>query len=148
MKRNIVIEFDDIFCDVSFALYNTMLKNISSFSYYMKDPTKLMTVQEFNNRNERNVLKYVARDNLNNVDILKVGHHGSNTSSCEEFLAGIEGKIAVISVGENNKFGHPNDNVLENLENSKIYRTDENGSIMFKLKNNKLKIKYAYHRKD
>ena len=72
MKRNIVIEFDDIFCDVSFALYNTMLKNISSFSYYMKEPTKLMTAQEFNNRNERNVLKYVARDKLNNVDILRL----------------------------------------------------------------------------
>jgi competence protein ComEC len=46
-----------------------------------------------------------------------------------------------IPVGTNNRYGHPNEEVLENLEDSKIYRTDHDGSIMFKLKNNKLKIK-------
>lgn len=73
---------------------------------------------------------------INNVDILKVGHHGSNTSSCEEFLAGIEGKIAVISVGENNSYGHPSDEVIERLEkfNYIVLRTDENNDIGF-LKN-------------
>ena len=45
-----------------------------------------------------------------------------------------------IPVGKNNRYGHPNKEVLEKLENSKIYRTDEDGSIMFKIKNNKLKI--------
>ena len=45
-----------------------------------------------------------------------------------------------ISVGKNNRYGHPNKEVLDNLEKSKIYRTDEDGSIMFKIKNNKLKI--------
>ena len=43
-------------------------------------------------------------------------------------------------VGKNNRYGHPNKEVLEKLENSKIYRTDEDGSIMFKIKNKKLKI--------
>ena len=46
----------------------------------------------------------------------------------------------LIPVGKNNRYGHPNDNVLENLKDSKIYRTDQDGSIMFKIKNNKLKI--------
>ena len=45
-----------------------------------------------------------------------------------------------IPVGKNNRYGHPNKEVLNNLENSKIYRTDQDGSIMFKIKNNKLKI--------
>ena len=45
-----------------------------------------------------------------------------------------------ILVGKNNRYGHPNKEVLDNLENSKIYRTDIDGSIMFKIKNNKLKI--------
>ena len=45
-----------------------------------------------------------------------------------------------IPVGKNNRYGHPNKEVLENLEDSKIYRTDEDGSIMFKIKNNKLRI--------
>ena len=43
-------------------------------------------------------------------------------------------------MGKNNRYGHPNKEVLENLKESKIYRTDEDGSIMFKIKNNKLKI--------
>ena len=45
-----------------------------------------------------------------------------------------------IPVGKNNRYGHPNKEVLKNLVNSKIYRTDEGGSIMFKIKNNKLNI--------
>ena len=45
-----------------------------------------------------------------------------------------------IPVGKNNRYGHPNKEVLNNLDNSKIYRTDQNGSIMFKIKNDKLKI--------
>ena len=78
--------------------------------------------------------------NLKDIDVLKVGHHGSKTSSSKEFINEINPKYSLISVGKDNKFGHPNKEVLENLENSKIYRTDEDGSIMFKIKNNKFKI--------
>jgi len=78
--------------------------------------------------------------NLLDIDVLKVGHHGSKTSSSKEFIDEINPKYSIISVGKNNRYGHPNKEVLENLENSKIYRTDQNGSIMFKIKNNKLKI--------
>ena len=78
--------------------------------------------------------------NLDNIDILKVGHHGSKTSSGKEFINKIKPKYSVISVGKNNRYGHPNKEVLNNLNNSEIYRTDEDGSIMFKIKNNKLKI--------
>ena len=53
-----------------------------------------------------------------------------------------------IPVGKNNRYGHPNKEVLENLENSKIYRTDQDGSIMFKIKNNKLKVETVIHRKE
>ena len=52
----------------------------------------------------------------------------------------INPKYSVISVGKNNRYGHPNKEALDNLYNSKIYRTDQDGSIMFKIKNNKLKI--------
>ena len=78
--------------------------------------------------------------NLPNVDVLKVGHHGSKTSSSEEFIDRINPKYSVISVGKNNRYGHPNKEALANLKDSKIYRTDEDGSIMFKIKNNKLNI--------
>ena len=82
--------------------------------------------------------------NLPDIDVLKVGHHGSKTSSGIEFINDINPKYSIISVGKNNRYGHPNKGVLDNLENSKIYRTDEDGSIMFKIKNNKLKIETCY----
>lgn len=78
--------------------------------------------------------------NLPNIDVLKVSHHGSKTSSGKNFIDEISPKYSIISVGKNNRYGHPNKEVLENLDNSKIYRTDQDGSIMFKIKNNKLKI--------
>ena len=49
-------------------------------------------------------------------------------------------KYSLISVGKNNRYGHPNKEVLDNFRDSKIYRTDEGGSIMFKIKNNKMQI--------
>jgi len=82
----------------------------------------------------------IEKYNLQEIDVLKVGHHGSKTSSSEEFINDINPKYSVISVGKNNRYGHPNDNVLDNLEDSKIYRTDQDGSIMFKIKNNKLQV--------
>ena len=78
--------------------------------------------------------------NLSDIDVLKVGHHGSKTSSSIEFINEINPKYSIISVGKNNRYGHPNKEVLNNLKDSKIYRTDQDGSIMFKIKNNKLKI--------
>lgn len=78
--------------------------------------------------------------NLSNIDVLKIGHHGSKTSSSEDFIVSINPKYSVISVGKNNRYGHPNNEILKNLEESTIYRTDLDGSIIFKIKNNKLKI--------
>ena len=78
--------------------------------------------------------------NVSDIDVLKVGHHGSKTSSSIEFIDEMNPNYSIISVGKNNRYGHPNKGVLNNLDNSKIYRTDEDGSIMFKIKNNKLKI--------
>ena len=86
---------------------------------------------------EKEILKEY---NLPDIDVLKIGHHGSKTSSDKEFINEINPKYSIISVGKNNRYGHPNKEVLENLQESKIYRTDQDGSIMFKIKNNKLKI--------
>jgi len=82
----------------------------------------------------------IEKYNLKDIDVLKVGHHGSKTSSGKNFINEIEPKYSIISVGKNNRYGHPNDSILDNLEDSKIYRTDYDGSIMFKIKNNKLKL--------
>ena len=82
----------------------------------------------------------IDKYNWPDIDVLKVGHHGSKTSSGKEFIDEINPKYSIISVGKNNRYGHPNKEVLNNLYNSKIYRTDKDGSIMFKIKNNKLQI--------
>lgn len=87
---------------------------------------------------EKDILK---KYNLESIDFLKVGHHGSNTSSSEEFITNIHPKYSLISVGKNNKYGHPKESVLEVLSNSKVYRTDLNGSIEIKISNNKYRIK-------
>ena len=78
--------------------------------------------------------------NITDIDVLKVGHHGSKTSSSEKFINEINPKYSVISVGKNNRYGHPNKEVINNLKDTKIYRTDEDGSIMFKINDNKLEI--------
>ena len=82
----------------------------------------------------------IEKYNLQNIDVLKVGHHGSKTSSSIEFINEINPKYSIISVGKNNRYGHPNDSVLDNLQDSKVYRTDQYGSIMFKINNDRLKI--------
>ena len=82
----------------------------------------------------------LSKYNLSDIDVLKVGHHGSKTSSSKEFINKINPKYSIISVGKNNRYGHPNKEVLNNLNDSKIYRTDKDGSIMFKIKNKKLNI--------
>lgn len=65
------------------------------------------------------------------ADVLKIGHHGSKTSSSEEFIAEVNPEIAIISVGVDNKFSHPNSEVLAILENFgiRVLRTDINSDI-------------------
>jgi len=67
--------------------------------------------------------------------VLKVGHHGSDTSTCQEFLAVVNPQLAVISAGADNKFGHPSPEVVERLTerigSENIHRTDEHGTIEF-----------------
>ena len=80
---------------------------------------------------EEAILKKYKEANVLKSTILKVAHHGSKSSSIEEFLEKVKPKIALIGVGEKNTFGHPNVGVLKRLRknNSKIYRTDLDGEI-------------------
>jgi len=77
--------------------------------------------------------------------VLKIAHHGSDTSTTPEFLAVVNPQIAVISVGADNRFGHPTPEVMERLEDrigsEKIYRTDKQGTIEFTTDGERLWVK-------
>jgi beta-lactamase superfamily II metal-dependent hydrolase len=76
-------------------------------------------------------------------DVLKVGHHGSKYSTSDLFLENVKPKIAVISVGKNNSYGHPTPEVLQRLEKFgiKMFRTDINGDIEMISDGNNINIK-------
>ena len=109
----------------------------SSVIYTIINNKKILLMGDASSNREQDIInKY----NLSNIDILKVGHHGSSTSSSSSFINRIKPKYSIISVGKNNKYGHPNKEVLNNLSNSKIIRTDINGSILFNLNNSIIKV--------
>lgn len=83
----------------------------------------------------------INKYNLENITVLKVGHHGSKTSSSKNFIDYVNPLISVISVGRNNRYNHPSTDVLANLSNRIIYRTDIDGTIKFNIKKNKFDIK-------
>jgi len=83
---------------------------------------------------EQIVKKYLNTNKLNST-IIKIAHHGSKTSSIKDFLGLVKSKIALIGVGKDNNFGHPNLEVLQRLENMNctIFRTDEMGEIQINI---------------
>lgn len=137
--------------------YTNNINKIPLLGSYMY----LLNTKKFSNENDNSIVTYfeyqkykflfmgdssskteeylINNYNLTNISFLKVGHHGSNTSSSTHFINKINPKVSLISVGRNNFYHHPNKEVLTNLSNSVIYRTDINKSIKIKI-NNKVKI--------
>lgn len=88
--------------------------------------------------------KLLLEENLDiDCDVLKVSHHGSNTSSSKNFLKSTTPDYAVISVGEGNMYGHPSNQTLQSLKSigATVYRTDQSGDITFEIERSKIKIK-------
>ncbi len=79
--------------------------------------------------------KVIVDDYDIEADVLKVGHHGSFTSTSQNFLEAVNPTYAIIQVGKDNSYGHPHNETLEALENDDVlvYRTDTDGSITFSL---------------
>ena len=110
----------------------------SNVIYFNYNNYKFLFMGDAGVKREKDILdKY----NLKDIDFFKVGHHGSNTSSSKEFIESINPKYSLISVGKNNRYGHPNEEILDNLSKSKIYRTDIDGSIEIKLNKNGYNIR-------
>ena len=109
----------------------------SNVIYAVLDGYNFLFMGDASTTTERDIIRNY---NLPKIDVLKVGHHGSNTSSGKEFIKEIKPKYSIISVGKYNKYGHPSKSVLNTLNKSVVYRTDQDGSVMFKIKINKFKI--------
>lgn len=146
-KTKIDIE-PNIYFDILWPYSNTMISEdaINNNSLVCKLNYKkfsMLFTGDIEEIAEKEILyKYSKNLGVLKSDILKVGHHGSKTSSSNEFIKEISPKYVVIGVGKNNKFGHPNNGVLERLNNygTKIYRTDEDGEISI-IVNRKGKVK-------
>lgn len=87
---------------------------------------------------EEEMLKKYGNDGILEADILKVAHHGSKTSSTEEFIKCVNPQIALIGVGKNNKFGHPSEEIVDEFKSAgtKVYRTDLDGEILIEVDSN------------
>lgn len=92
------------------------------------------------------VLKSIP--NLENIDLIKISHHGSSDGTSSELLKKIGAKAAIISVGANNNYGHPTNATLDSLKENlvSIYRTDYNGNIVAKIDNSS--IEYSVDKND
>jgi len=144
-KRNIPIVY-----------YDLQKLNISSTRLYILNEESDSRLQNFSDNNKRGIIKIVYGNNsflftgdiekpaeryyaekynkFLDVDLLKVSHHGSTTSSTDIFLNFAQPEICLISAGFNNKFGHPKSEVLNRLKNLKtvIYRTDFDKALIFR----------------
>ena len=104
-------------------------KNLNDSSIVLKlkyDNTSYLFMGDASKKTEKKLLKKDITS-----DVIKIGHHGSEYSTSEDFLNKVNPKYAIIQVGKNNIYKHPNKETLEKLNknNIKIYRTDINGTI-------------------
>lgn len=112
------------------------------------DPNNNSIVLEYTNGNDKVLLmgdaesEIESKINVGDVDLLKVGHHGSHSSSTPSFINKVNPEYAVITAGENNKYGHPHKETMETLKskNIEVHRSDECGNIIFISTGNGLKV--------
>lgn len=128
--------------DINNTITNNPLNNNSIVAKMRYRDFSILFTGDIEEIAEKEIIKQYGNKELNST-VLKVAHHGSNTSSIQEFIYAVKPKIALIGVGKDNKFGHPNEDVIDRFQNlnCKIYRTDKDGEIsMFVDKKGRIKI--------
>lgn len=129
-QANQTITLDDITYTVLSPL-RTSYDNLNNYSVVIKMDYNNVSFM-FGGDAEKLVETDILNNNYNvDVDVLKVSHHGSNTSSSPDFISAMSPTVAVISCGLNNDYGHPHQEVLQTLtaNNSKLYTTPDLGNI-------------------
>ncbi len=134
--------FDILWPDMENKINENVLNNNSLICKLVYKDFSMLFTGDIEEIAEKSILKKYKESKLLKSTILKVAHHGSKTSSSKEFISTVQPQIALIGVGNNNKFGHPSDITIEGLKsiNCKIYRTDKDGEISIIVKNNQMLI--------
>jgi len=131
--------------------------NIASTTVHFLYPNSFVSAKETESNNSSIVMKFTygdqdmlmtgdAEEDIEeylittygkqlDVEMLKAGHHGSNSSSIEEFVSSTRPKVAIVSAGKNNRFGHPTRRVLKRFERASttVWRTDVHGDILLSI---------------
>ncbi|MBO0999889.1 MBL fold metallo-hydrolase [Bacillus sp. SD075] len=152
-KKKLTIKTAKTGVDISTKAKNSTLKFIAPVKDYAKsdlnnwsavlllkhDKKTFLFTGDAEEKSEKDML---AKKLVPSVDVLKVGHHGANTSSSSAFINKAKPKYAVISVGKNG-YGHPTSTVVKRLNSvkAKIYRTDKSGNIIFTSTGTKITVK-------
>ena len=137
--------FDILWPNNSNSIQENILNNNSIVCKLVYKDFYILFTGDIEELAEKEILKeYKNNLGILKSSVLKVAHHGSNTSSTKEFLEAVNPKYSLIGVAKNNKFGHPNKEVIQRLENieSDILRTDQMGEITLVVdKKGRIKIK-------
>ena len=132
----------DIYFHILWPEYNeiiteSVLNNYSIVAKLQYNNFSMLFTGDIEEKTEQKIARKYSTEILKST-VLKVAHHGSNTSSSEVLITKIQSQIALIGIEKNNKFGHPNESVIETLNKfgNTIYRTDLCGEITIKVKKN------------
>ena len=146
-KNDKIILCNDLEITVLYPNKNLKFTGLNNNSIVMKlqyGIFSMLLTGDIEKEAEEELLQIYKNTDILNSTVLKVPHHGSKTSSTLEFLNQVKPKIALIGVGKNNNFGHPNKEVLERLKSLEIrtYRTDEVGEVSILVsKKGQIKVK-------
>lgn len=131
--------------------------DLTVFPPYGKEDNALSMVMEFSSKGQRMLFlgdlpeaqeKMLLSDLRHSESIVKLAHHGSKTSSCDEFLEAARPRLAIISAGENNSYGHPHKVVLQRLKDHHVpYLETKNGAITIDFKDGKIYVSVYRPRK-
>ena len=125
LQNNVILEI--LWPDQNLiSSYSNPANNVSVVTRLVYDDIEILLTGDI----EKKVENYLVNQDFElESDILKLAHHGSKTSSSYNFLKKVDPEVAVISVGEDNRYKHPSQEVLERIKDLIIYRTDEDGDI-------------------
>lgn len=146
LEKEIIKKFKGKITNISegiIKIENITLNFLNGLNTYDENKASLIIYTNIENRNIllmgdaiKESENYILNTyNLPKMDILKVGHHGSNTSTSKKLIKKISPKISLISAGKNNIYGHPHQETLKKLKNSDVYITKKDGAVKINLNN-------------